>query len=50
MDKCDCCGCAMKYRRTGPTYLFACQDCRTEAMKALGRTVSAIQISFAVGR
>lgn len=44
MDKCDCCGCLMKYRRIGPNYLYACDDCRGEAMKALGVTVSAIAI------
>lgn len=44
IDKCDCCGCVMKYRRINPRYMYACDDCRGEAMKALGVTVSAIAI------
>lgn len=46
-DKCDCCGREMKYRRIGPTYLYACQDCRGKAIKELGRSVSAIAIGYA---
>lgn len=46
MDKCDCCGAVMKYKRIGTTYLYACEECREAAMHALGRTVTAIQISM----
>jgi hypothetical protein len=49
MDKCDCCGCAMKYRRISPRYLYACRACRPAAMDALGVTVSAIAIGPAEG-
>lgn len=45
-DKCDCCGCAMKYKRIGARYLFACEECRPVAMSKLGKTVTAIQISM----
>jgi hypothetical protein len=43
-NKCDCCGATMKYKRISPTYLYACDDCRPAAMKALGATVTAIAI------
>lgn len=46
VDVCDCCGSPMKYHRISPSYLLACQECRDEAMRRLGRTVTAIQISM----
>lgn len=46
MDKCDCCGCEMKYKRLGKP-LYACEDCREKAVHELGRTTSYVQISIA---
>lgn len=46
MEKCDCCGCEMKYKRLNTTALYACDDCRPVAYAKLGKEVSSIHISI----
>ncbi len=46
MDSCDCCGRAMKHKRIGSP-LYACDDCRDEAMSRLGVDQTYVQIGIA---